>query len=239
MSINLKTVSINNEKIAIITLYGPNRNLEVMAWHQRVMVDHFQLPVNYIECPFPNASHGFFMNAVIRDTIDSSDAPDYYYWIDNDCIQLRKEALQMAYLKASDKMTIFGHAWQSNHKIGPNGQIAHPYAAPACLFYSTKMYNDLGRPDMDHWIARSDTSEEFTYIAKQKGYNISLIYPSFSFTYEHNLDNGLVYGMGNIYGPLNRPLWHHTSSSGHPRHPEIFIKTCQKVIENSFEDISI
>lgn len=232
MSSFLKNVSINNEKIAIITLYGENRNEEVLYWHRKVMLDHFGLPVNYIKCPFPNASHGYFMNAVLNDTIDSEDSPDYYYWLDFDCVQLRYEALTFLYTIIYNKITVFGHAWQSNHKFGPNGQIAHPYAAPACLAFSKKMYNELKRPDMDHWIPRSDTAEEFTYFAKQKGYNVSLLYPSHSIVADTPLDNGMFYGFGNTYGPENCPLWHHTSSGGNPNHKDVFINVCKNIIKS-------
>lgn len=235
MSNFLKKISINNETISIITLYGDNRNQEVTEWHKKVMVDHFGLPVNYIKCPFPGVSHGGFMNLLLKETIDSDDSPDYYYWLDNDCIQLRSEALFLLYNTICNKITIFGHAWQSNHKVGPNGQIPHAYASQACLGFSKKIYNELGRPDMDHFFQRSDTSEELTYFAKEKGYNVSLIYPSHSIIADTPLDNGMKYGMGNTYGPLTMPLWHHTSCAGNPRHSEVFIETCKKVIKNEFQ----
>lgn len=231
----LQTLQLNGETVAIVTLFGENRHPEVTSWHQRVMTEHYQLPVNYLKCPFPAISHGACMNAVLRQTVDTPDAPTYYLWLDNDCIPLRREAIGLAYQQVLDKVSIWGHGWMSHHKIGPNGTKWHAYASQACLMYSRQVYNALGRPDMDHWSPRSDTSEELTYEAKLRGYNVSLLYPSFSVLADTPLDNGCAYGMGNTYGPLTRPLWCHVSSAPNPRHVEVFIETCKLVMSDAFE----
>lgn len=232
----LSTFEREGDRIAIITLYGDNRHPEVTEWHRRVMVDHFGLPVNYIKCPFPGVSHGACMNHVLNQTVDSSsDAPDIYLWLDNDCIALRRESIERAHDLVIDRITLWGHAWQSNHKTGPNGTISHAYASQACLAFSRDLYNGLGRPTMDHWISRSDTAEELTYTAKAAGCNISLLYPSHSVLRDTSLDNGMEYGMGNTYGPLGRPLWHHTSQVPNLRHVEVFTETCKMVIADAFE----
>lgn len=236
MITNLQFLNIEGETILPITLFGDNRNIEVTEWHRRVMTDHFKIPVNYVKCPFPNVSHGYCMNEILRQTVDMPNAPDYYWFIDNDCIMLREESFKIAFKQVSDKMTIWGHAWNSSHKISPNYTVFHPYASQACLIFSRKIYNELGRPDMDHHNSRSDTAEELTYAAKSAGYNVCLLYPSFSVVLDTPLDHSLrAYGMGNTYGPLRRPLWHHTSSTTHPRHVEVFIETCRAVINGSFD----
>jgi len=162
----LQLLSLNGgETIAMITLYGENRHPEVTSWHRRVMVEHFGWPVNYIKCPFPGVSHGAMMNEVLRQTVDGPGAPKYYLWLDNDCVMLRREALGLAYQQVRDRMTVWGHAWQSNHLPGPNGMIPHPYASQACLMLARQMYLDLGRPDMDHHVPHCDTAENLTYTA--------------------------------------------------------------------------
>lgn len=231
----LRYLTINGETICIITLYGTNRHAEVTEWHRRVMVEHWGLPVNYVQCPFPGVSHGSCMNQVLAQTLGGLTPPDYYLWCDNDNVMLRREAIVLAYQQARDKVTVWGHLWCSNHKKGPNGTTHHPYASQACLLFSRDLYNRLGRPDMDHWVPRSDTAEELTYAAKAGGYNVSLLYPSFSVQADTPGDNGVFYGMGNTYGPLYRPLWHHTSYTGNPRHVEVFTETCKMIVAGAFE----
>lgn len=228
-------LTINGDTVAIITLYGDNRHPEVTEWHKRVMVGHFGLPVNYVKCPFPGVSHGYCMNRVLEQTVDAPGAPDHYLWCDNDNVMLCREALGRAYQQVRDGVTIWGQAWQSNHLVGPNDMVPHPYASQACLMFSREVYNALGRPDMDHHVTHCDTAENLTYRAKRGGYNVSLLYPSYSVLADTPLDNGMRYGMGNTYGPLSRPLWHHTSSAPNPRHVEVFAETCKMVIVNAFE----
>lgn len=232
-----KTNTIDNESIAVICLYGDNRNVDVITWHARVLINHFNLHVNYVKGVFPYQSHGWHMNQLISQTIDQPDAPDYYFWLDNDCVPLRREALGLAYQQVRDKMTIWGHAWQSNHLKGPNGMIPHPYASQACLMFSTELYNRLGRPSMDHTVEHCDTAENLTYAAKKGGFNVSLLYPSHSILADTPLDNGMRYGMGNTYGPQERPLWFHCSSAPHSRHVEAFTETCKMVMCDSFEGL--
>ncbi len=223
------------ETVLIVTLHGSNRHPEVLEWHRRVMAEHFGWMINYIECPFPAVSHGMCMNQLLAQTVDGPSAPDYYFFIDNDCVALRVEALALAYQQVRDRMTVWGQSWQSNHKSGPNGLIPHPYASQACLMFPRSIYLALGRPDMDHWVPRSDTAEELTYAAKTAGYNVSLLYPSHSVLKDTPLDNGMGYGMGNTYGPLTRPLWCHVSQTANPRHVEVFTETCKMVIAGAFE----
>lgn len=223
------------ETILIVTLYGGNRHPEIVQWHKRVMVDHFGLSVNYLQCPFPAISHGTCMNQVIAQTVDSTRPPDYYLFLDNDCVALRAEAFALAYRQVMDGAGVWGHLWCSNHKLGPNGTTHHPYASQACIMFPRSLYLALGRPDMDHWVPRSDTAEELTYAAKAAGYNVSLLYPSYSVLADTPGDNGVTYGMGNTYGPLTRPLWCHVSQAPNPRHVEVFVETCKMVLAGAFE----
>lgn len=225
----MKFLEINDEKILIVTLYGVNRSNRVLEYHKKVMVDHFGLPVNYIQCPFPGVSHGYCMNQVLKQTLDSEFRPDYYWFLDNDAIILKKECVDIFYNLIKNKVTIAGQIWQSNHKLGPNGMIPHPYISQACLLFSSDLYDKLGRPDCDHFNPRSDTAEEITYFAKEKGYCIAGFYPSFSVELNTDLDNGCRYGLGNIYGPN---LSYHCSQANNPKHEGIFIETCEKVLNN-------
>lgn len=228
----LKTIEKNGEKIAIIVLHGKNRSPNVLFWQQRVMVDYFGFVINYFECAFPHLSHGECMNAILKQSLDAPDAPDYYLFIDNDAIFLKKECLDFIYDMVKWKNGIWGCAWNSSHKIGPNGTNQHPYASQATICFSKEIYNKLGRPTCD-WTERSDTSEEITYLTELKGYNLSLMYPSDSVTKTTDLSNGCKYGMGNIYG---NNMFYHVSRQDLPESKDLFIEKCKQVLNGEFKN---
>lgn len=229
---NLQMISINGETILPVTLYGANRSAEVTSWHKKVMVDYLGIPVNYIECPFPSVSHGYCMNEVIRQTIDHPTArPTYYLFMDNDAIFMRKGVLEMVYNTVYNKVTLFGHAWSSQHKLKPRGGN-HPYASQATICFASSLYDACGRPDMDHHNPRSDTAEELTYEVEEKGYILSLIYPSMCSEGGSPLSQTAQYGRGNIYGPN---LMFHQSRADLPDHADSFIHVAQNVTRGFFE----
>jgi hypothetical protein len=225
---NLQTFSINGETILPITLFGRNRSGKVLEYHKKVM-DHFSIPINYIECPFPGVSHGQMMNYVIKETIDKIN-PTYYLWIDSDALFLKKEAIPFIYDMVKNKITVFGHGWMNNHKIKPRGPV-HAYASQATLCYSTELFEKLGRPDCDHLNDRSDTAEEITYRAKELGYCVSLLYPSFVLDPNTPLDASCFQGLHNVYGPN---LMYHCSKADHPKHEELFVEMAKKVLNKEF-----
>ena len=227
---NLNLFQKNNETILPIVLFGGNRDEQIVQYHKKVMVDYFKIPFNYIECPFPSVSHGFCMNQIINRTIDSI-KPDYYWFCDNDSIILKEEALDIMYDFVKNKYTIAGQIWQSNHKKGPNGMIPHPYISQAFIWFSTSLFNKLGRPDCDHWVERSDTAEEITYKAKENGYIVAGLYPSHSVDPNTDLDNGCRYGLGNTYGS---DLMYHASQQNNPKSKDLFIEKCQEVLNGKF-----
>lgn len=229
---NLQMVSINSETILPITLYGTNRSLRVTEWHRRVMVDYLGIPINYIEAPFHlGASHGQVMNYVLAQTLDAQNAPDYYWWWDNDCIALDRSIIEHVYNTVKNKKTLWGQAWNSSHKTGPNGTNQHPYASQACLCFSRSLYNALGRPDCDHNNPRSDTAEEITWACEEKGYTLALQYPSYSDTKTTQLSGSCWYGRGNVYGP---DLTYHESRADLEDHEERFIHKCQEVLSHKY-----
>ena len=225
----MELIHKNGETILAICLHGRNRDSKLIEYHKKVMVDKFLIPINYLECPFPGVSHGTMMNYVISQTIDTV-KPDYYYWIDNDMVFLKKEALDFTYNNISNKLTVFGQAWMNNHQPKPRG-VVHSYASQACLAYSTQLYNTLGRPNCDHG-GRSDTSEEITYAAKEKGYCVSLIYPNRIIDPNTPLDASCFLGFGNFYC---QDMMFHCSQAINPKHKEVFIDVCEKVLDGKFD----
>ena len=227
---DFQLLKINNETILPIVLFGKNRSDKILKYHKKVMVDYFNLPMNYVEGPFPAVSHGWCMNQILEDT-SYRIKPDYYLWIDNDALFLKKEAMDFIYNMVRNKITVFGHAWQSNHKFTDRG-VTHAYASQATLCFSRDLYNNLERPDCDHFNPRSDTSEEITYKAKELGYCISLLYPNKVVLPTADLDSSCKIGMGNFYG---KDLMFHCSRTDLPGHEELFIETCKKVLNGEFE----
>ncbi len=228
---NLQLLSINGETILPVVLYGTNRSAEVTSWHRRVMVDHLGIPVNYIECPFPGVSHGAMMNEVIKQTIDNPVRPTYYLFLDNDALFLRHGIIETIYSIVYNKVTLFGHSWNSQHKIKARGGN-HPYASQATMCFSSALYDACGRPDMDHHNPRSDTAEEFSFEVEQRGYILSLIYPSRFDVGGSPLSQTAEYGRGNVYGPN---LFYHESRADLPGHEEKFVAMAKRVISGEFE----
>ena len=217
----------NGETVAHVTLFGANRDPRVREWHEKVMVDHWGIPVTYIQCPFPGASHGQCMNEVLRNTIHSAEPPTYYWWWDNDAILLRHEGLDAALDAVRNKRTIWGQAWNSSHKFKARGGT-HPYASQACLCFSREVYMALGYPDCDHHNPRSDTAEELTYAAEEQGYTVALQWPSKSDgPYTVELGQTSCYGRSITYGPN---LTYHETRADLPGHVERFVAKCKNVL---------
>lgn len=229
---NWRFIEINGEKILPICIYGNNRPSKVLEYQQKVMVEYFGLGINYVLCPFPAYSHGFYMDQILKATVDDI-KPDYYWFIDVDALILKRKCIEIMYDFVKNKQTIAGQLSQSNHKYGPNGSLQNAYVSQAFLFFPTELYNKLGRPSMDHWDERADTAENLTYEAKLRGYIIAGIYPSSSVIKNSNLDNGCVFGMGNIYG---ENLCCHAMQQDNPDSEKWFIDICERVLDGEFEN---
>lgn len=229
----LQTLSLpNGETVAFITLYGTNRHLLVTEWHRHVMVNHFGLPINYIEAPFHlGASHGQVMNEVLRQIMETPRAarPTYLWWIDNDCLFLRRRIVEDVIGIVQNKQTVWGQSWRNSHKVKPRPGD-HPYPSQACLCFATELYEALGKPDCDHHNARSDTAEEITYSAERLGFNVCLQWPTYSDTHTTELGQISSYGRGNIYRDS-----YHESRADLAGHVEHFIQMAQRVIAGEFE----
>ncbi len=231
----LQTIPLpDGETLAFITLYGANRSPEVTAWHQRVIA-HFgwQGGWNYIEAPFHmGMSHGFAMNQLLQEHALGPNPPTYIAFCDNDNIPMRGAALDSMVQSVRNKVTVYGCAWQSSHKVGPNGTVQHAYASQACMCFPSALYRALGVPNCDHFNPRSDTAEEITYEAQARGYQLSLLYPSHSEEKTVALDNGCSYGHSVTYGPN---LWFHETRADLPGASDRFVAMAQRVIAGEFD----
>lgn len=226
----LKLIQKNNENVLAVTFYGQNRNNTVLEAQKKVF-EHFNFPVNYIEWPFHITGHGQAIQHLINQSIA---APiDYYLFIDMDAVALRKDFIDDIYDKIRDKKTIYGPSWTSNHK-SPN----HVHAASCFIAFSRELYIKLGQPTMTDLIPRSDTGEELSYVASEKGYNICLVYPkSFcELTDEEcketsnpkywNLGGRLKYGLMTQYSDI----FIHCGMQNIKRGNQLFIQKCKEII---------
>ncbi len=220
------------ETLLPITLFGSNRAPEVTDWHRRVIA-HFGWPWNHIEAPFHRGvSHGYVMNTILHALMQETNPPTYIAFCDNDNIPMRREALDSMVASVRNKVTVYGAAWQSSHKVGPNGSVQHAYASQACLCFPLSLYRALGCPDCDHFNPRSDTSEEISYEVQFRGYQLSLLYPSYSEEPTVALDNGCQYGHSIVYGPN---LWYHETRADLPGASDRFVAMAKRVIAGEFE----
>lgn len=233
----LKAIPLNNERLVIAVFYGENRDSEFLTYHKKVY-SHFKIPINYVKCPFPGISHGAAIDNFVKSSIN---IVDYWVFTDVDCIPLFPAFVDFIYDKIRDKRTVFGLAHQSNHKIGPNGTVFHPYCGTGLHAISKELYLRLGSPTYDDKISRSDTSEEVTYKAEELGYATYIIWPSKTegMTDEeckkHGIDpvyktsklgNGPIFGMGTTYCDL----FYHSMCMIIPRSKDLFINECKKVL---------
>ncbi len=238
----LKVIPLNNEKICICVFYGENRDSDFLLYHKKVY-SHLKVPVNYVKCAFPGISHGAAIDSFIKSSIK---LVDYFIFTEIDCIPLFPDFIDFIYDKIRDKRTVFGLAHQSNHKIGPNGTIFHPYCGPSMHGISRELYLKLGNPIYDDFISRSDTSEEITYKVEELGFATYMVWPSnvegmtemeciknnVDLVYkESKLGNGQYFGMGTTYCDL----FYHSMCMNVPRSKELFVNECKKVLNRKYE----
>ena len=128
---DIKIIERDGEKILPVCLYGKNRNEDVLTWQKRVF-SKFNLPLNYIECPFHIAGHGDFAQNIVNQTISSV---DYYIFVDMDAIPLKHDIYDRIYERIKDKNTVWGLAWSSNHR-----SPSHIHCAGCFLGFSKDLY---------------------------------------------------------------------------------------------------
>lgn len=233
----LTIIERNGEKILPVVLYGENRNPEVLEWNKKVY-NYLGITMNYLRCPFPHVSHGKMIDEFIKSTLN---LVDYWIFMENDSIILKKDAIDLIYDKIKDKNTVFGGAHQSNHKRGPNGEMNHPYVGPSLHCISKALYFKLGCPKYDDVNVYSDTAEQITYECEKLGYNVCIVWPrsvtglTLEECQENSIDpqyqfsdlgNGQKFGFGTTYGDI----YYHQMCAGVKGHNERFINKCQEII---------
>ncbi|MEK7859328.1 MAG: glycosyltransferase family A protein [Elusimicrobiota bacterium] len=207
-------------KVAFHCLHWDNVDPRMVDAHKKVM-KHFDLEVRYHGL---NLNHGLWMNSVLR----SADG-DVIVFIEPDCIPLNKQAAPDAIRFAEKHGTFVGLAQVANH-IPPK---SHIYAAPGFFVIARSAYERLGRPSFSE-TARSDTAEELSYLAEEKGLRYRALLPTH---FEGQSSEGLwplgplgYYGIGTVFqGGV-----YHLYRSRLAEHVELFLKRCGEVVDGTF-----
>lgn len=212
---------INGETIFPFLVYGRNRSENILHWHQKVY-EHLDLPMNYFEFPFPAISHGAALNDILG---NFEVLPDYFLLTEMDCVPLVNNIFEIVYDKIKDKNTIFGHAQESNHIKKRDGTTNSPYAGPGFLSFSTELYQNLGRPTLDH-SDQYDCAENLTNECQRRGYNVCLSYPREVYLKNCKVGQNAEFGMGNNFGGII----YHVMCQNHSESENLFVQKCQEIV---------
>jgi hypothetical protein len=207
-------------KIEFASLHWDNVNIEMLAAHKRVM-DYFKIPMNYHN--HTGFNHGMWMQWVINNS-----ESDVIVVMEPDCIPLNKNFID--YIKyAYRHETFVGIAQVSNHILPKS----HIYAAPGFYAISKKAYDKLGRPGFTE-TRRSDTAEEISYLAEERGIKYRALMPTY---FEKPSSEGLwplsnlgYYGIGTVF---DNSIYH-LYQSRMAENVDLFVKRCDQVIRDEF-----
>lgn len=188
--------------------------------HKRVMT-FANLPINYHN--LNGVNHGQWMKAVVKEA-----KSDVVVFFEPDCIPLNTNF--HSYIKYAYKHQSFvGIAQVSNH-IPPK---SHIYAAPGFYCISKKAYQLLGEPSFTETF-RSDTAEEISYLAEEKGLKYRALMPTYFYGEPSEglwpLSNLGYYGIGTVF---DNSIFH-LYQSRMAQNIELFTKVCDQVIQGTF-----
>jgi len=207
-------------KIEIHSLHWDNVDPVMLEAHKRVM-HYSNTPVNYHHLHGTN--HGRWMEHVLKEA-----RSDVVVFFEPDCIPLNMSF--HTYIKYAFKyQTFVGIAQVSNH-IPPK---SHIYAAPGFYCISKKAYQLLGQPSFTETY-RSDTAEEISYLAEEKGLRYRALMPTYFYSEPSEglwpLSNLGYYGIGTVF---DNSIFH-LYQSRTAQNIELFTKVCNQVIQGTF-----
>ncbi len=137
---------------------------------------------------------------------------------DIDCIPLNTNIVNEA-IAFADTGGIMGVAQKASHI--PNSII---YAGPAFLAFSIKTWNALGCPTFA-CTERSDCAGELTHLAREKGVEVCLLYPSHVEKPMWELDGPIKFGKGTTFQNSIYHAFYSRKDNG-----DMFIKKCEEVL---------
>ena len=208
-------------KIEYHSLHWDNVDQEMLHAHKRVM-QHFAIPMNYHN--LNGANHGLWMEWVLKES-----KSDVVIFFEPDCIPLNNKFLDYVRYAGKNKSFV-GIAQVSNH-IPPK---SHIYAAPGFYCISKEAYNLLGQPSFTE-TRRSDTAEEISYMAEEKGLRYRALMPTYFYKEPEEglwpLSNLGYYGIGTVF---DNSVFH-LYQSRMAQNIELFVSVCGQVTEDLFD----
>lgn len=195
----------------IVSFYTDNVSQEIVDAQKKVF-DHFKIPLVQVK---PEVWHGH--GGTIDRFISDMKEWDHLVIFDIDCIPLDADIVNETIAAVDNHIGIVGIAQKASHI--PNSII---YAGPAFIAFSRKTYELLGKPTFG-CTDRSDCAAELTYIAREKGIEVMLLYPTSVEQKKWPLDGPVMFGPGTTF--QNR-IYHGFYSR---RNPGNFIKKCAEI----------
>lgn len=235
LNMDLKIIEYNREKICQVSLFGQNRSKEVIEYQLKVFEKLGNFPLNHFLCPMPGRSYGSCLDEVVERIHNKV---DYIFVFDSDSFPLQSNYLERAYDKVKDKEGVAGCAFRNAHKDKSNWEWDHISCGPPIIF-SIKLWNDLGRPSLDHHGRMADTLESMTFECKAKGKGVYIWYPTEVLgrveqtpkeipdsQLKPPLEPGIYFGNGTTYSNL----FFHAMNANLPGHVEMFVKKAKEVL---------
>ena len=169
----------------IVTFYN-HKVPQAVVEHQKIVYDHFGLDINQVNVPNWE-THGDAIDSFIQSTDF-----DQLTIVDIDCIPIND--FYFSKINILDGDCIYAVAQKASHM--PNSII---YASPACMTFTKNIYNHIGSPSF-RTTPRGDCGAELTYLAREKGIEVRLLYPTHVEKEQWQLDGSIMFGLGTTYG---------------------------------------
>lgn len=201
-----------------ITFYADNVDPRIPEMQKKVF-ETLGMTIHQIK-PTKWEGHGGVIDGWLRGNIDALDENEIIILWDIDCIPLNAQIIEEA-IKDAGQYKLVGIAQKASHI--PNSII---YAGPAFLAFSIKTYKALGCPTFA-CTNRSDCAAELTYVAREKGVEVRLLYPSHVEKPMWQLDGPVMFGKGTTFG--NNDIYHAFYSR--KGNEQMFLKKCEDVIK--------
>ena len=172
-----------------------NISEDIVNYQKRVF-NKLQLPIEQI---ISNTTHGEFLSEIAKKG-DSK----YIILFDVDCIPLTSNIYDIILTELETEQCIIG----IEQMCGCNPHN-HLYAGPACLAFSTELYESLGYPSLAQNGNRSDVGEELTWLCEENNINVKFFKVTSSEIPKWKLTDNREFGIGTTYNHNNIDVLYH------------------------------
>ena len=175
-------------KSVLVASYSCNNVSDIIRDCQKLVFNKFGWEINQV---VDNIDHWHALDMIV------SNMSDIYFIFDVDCVPLKYGAIEEVISRVIKNETIVGIEQTCNC----NESIGHIYVAPACICFSNKTYEKLGKPSF-LMNQRSDVGQELTHRAEENGVNIEVIRFKSSKNHKWKLGSERMFGNGSNYSDL-------------------------------------